>query len=142
MNKREDFVKIVDELIAESGPGLSSEQTLTFIDGKFFMDGQSMAKLVSEGGLAEKLPEGCACETTEQRILKLVNKAPVMLFMKGSPDNPQCGFSKTMIALLNGFVGSVITGYDHFDVYTDEEIREGIKKHTKWPTIPQLFVKG
>ena len=62
--------------------------------------------------------------------------------MKGSPESPECGFSRKMVALLAKYVGSVIPMYGHFNVYSDAEVRENVKKISKWPTYPQLYVKG
>ena len=65
-----------------------------------------------------------------------------MLFMKGNPDNPQCQFSSKMIALLNRYVGTIIPSFGYFDIFLDEEVRQGMKTFSNWPTFPQLYVKG
>lgn len=65
-----------------------------------------------------------------------------MLFMKGSPTAPQCGFSSRMISLLNRYVGTSISSFGTFDIFSDTEVREGLKVWSKWPTYPQLFVNG
>lgn len=62
--------------------------------------------------------------------------------MKGSPQNPQCGFSQRIVALLNSYIGSAITGYDHFDIFSDEAVRTGMKTFSNWQTFPQLYVNG
>lgn len=62
----------------------------------------------------------------------------VCLFMKGTPDAPQCGFSAHVVQILNSYG----IKYHAVDVLADWSIREGIKKFTNWPTIPQLYVKG
>ena len=62
----------------------------------------------------------------------------VFLFMKGSPDFPQCGFSGRVIQILN-YLG---VDYSSANVLESQELREGIKAYTNWPTIPQLYVKG
>jgi monothiol glutaredoxin len=71
-------------------------------------------------------------------IAKTVAEHPVVLFMKGVPEQPKCGFSAVVVQILDHlevpFVG--------VDVLQDEEIRHGIKAYTDWPTIPQLYVKG
>lgn len=59
-----------------------------------------------------------------------------MLFMKGSPSAPQCGFSSRMIKLLNKYVGSCIHSFGYFDIFSDSEVREGLKVWSKWPTYP------
>lgn len=88
------------------------------------------------------MPPGCIKETLESRLLKLVKKQPIMLFMKGNPASPECGFSNKLVAILAKYDGSVISGYGHFDIYKDPEVREGLKKLMKWPTYPQLYVNG
>ena len=75
---------------------------------------------------------------TRTRIEQILAAHPVVLFMKGSPKAPQCGFSAKAVGILDGLV----PGYAHFDVLMDPEIREGIKEFGNWPTIPQLYVGG
>ena len=72
------------------------------------------------------------------RISEAVNAADVLLFMKGTPLFPQCGFSSRAIAILDHL------GVEHatLDVLQDQGIRQGIKSFSDWPTIPQLYVKG
>ena len=68
----------------------------------------------------------------------LLEQNQVILFMKGEPTAPRCGFSRQIVDILNK------TGvkYSHFDVFSDEEIRQGLKKYSDWPTYPQLYVAG
>ena len=72
------------------------------------------------------------------RIDALVKANSVVLFMKGSPLFPQCGFSSRAIAILD-HLGAP---YETVDVLADQDIRQGIKAYSDWPTIPQLYVKG
>ena len=67
-----------------------------------------------------------------------VKNNDVFLFMKGSPDFPQCGFSGQVVQILN-YLG---VAYDSANVLESDELREGIKAYSNWPTIPQLYVKG
>ena len=76
--------------------------------------------------------------TTHDRIRQQVTDNPVVLFMKGTPVFPQCGFSATVVQILS-HMGVKFKGVD---VLTDPEIRQGIKEYSSWPTIPQLYVKG
>lgn len=72
-------------------------------------------------------------------IQKTVTEHPVVLFMKGTAQFPQCGFSGRAVQLLKACgVKNVVT----VNVLEDEEIRQGIKDYSNWPTIPQLYVKG
>ncbi len=72
------------------------------------------------------------------RIDALVKSNPVVLFMKGTPDFPQCGFSAAVAAVLQ----NLGTGFQSVNVLADPDVREGIKVYGNWPTIPQLYVKG
>jgi monothiol glutaredoxin len=73
-----------------------------------------------------------------QRIDALLHSNDVVLFMKGSPGQPSCGFSSKASGILNELLGD----YAHVDVLADAEIREGIKIYGQWPTIPQLYIRG
>jgi monothiol glutaredoxin len=77
-------------------------------------------------------------EAVNARIQGLIDASPVFLFMKGTPAFPQCGFSATVIAILD----HVGVDYASANVLEDDEIRQGIKDFSNWPTIPQLYVKG
>ncbi len=72
------------------------------------------------------------------RIDALVRSADVVLFMKGTPLFPQCGFSSRAVAILD----HLGVDYESVDVLQDQEVRQGIKGYSDWPTIPQLYVKG
>ncbi len=73
-----------------------------------------------------------------ERIEKLISEHPVVLFMKGTPQFPQCGFSGQVVQILD-YLGASIHGVN---VLEDDEIRRGVKEFANWPTIPQLYVKG
>jgi monothiol glutaredoxin len=77
-------------------------------------------------------------EATRSRIDGLVKGHPVLLFMKGNRQRPQCGFSATVVQILDSLVGD----YQTVNVLEDPEIREGIKEYSSWPTIPQLYLSG
>ena len=72
------------------------------------------------------------------RIAELIGANPIILFMKGTPLFPQCGFSSRAIAILD-HIGAK---YETVDVLQDPEIRQGIKDFSNWPTVPQLYVHG
>jgi monothiol glutaredoxin len=76
--------------------------------------------------------------TVHDRIRQQVTDNPVVLFMKGTPVFPQCGFSATVVQILS-HIGVKFKG---IDVLADSSVREGIKEYSSWPTIPQLYVKG
>lgn len=72
-------------------------------------------------------------------IHKTVTENPVVLYMKGTPQFPQCGFSATAAQILK-LLG--VSGYASVNVLADPDIRDGIKEYANWPTIPQLYVNG
>jgi monothiol glutaredoxin len=76
--------------------------------------------------------------SSHERIAEVVGANDVVLFMKGTPLFPQCGFSSKAIAILD----HLGVAYATVDVLQDMEIRQGIKAYSDWPTIPQLYVKG
>lgn len=77
-------------------------------------------------------------QTVQQRIDSLVQQNKIMVFMKGTKLMPQCGFSNTVVQILN------VLGvpFETCDVLSDPEIRQAIKEYSSWPTIPQVYVNG
>jgi monothiol glutaredoxin len=76
--------------------------------------------------------------TINDRIKQDITDNPVVLFMKGTPVFPQCGFSAAVVQILT----TMGVKFKGIDVLADPEIRQGIKEFSSWPTIPQLYVKG
>lgn len=83
-------------------------------------------------------------ETTTQqsdvvaRIRQEIGSSPVVLFMKGTPDFPQCGFSAQTVAALRALGAD----FKHINIFEEPEMREALKRFSNWPTYPQLYVKG
>lgn len=77
--------------------------------------------------------------STQERIKTLVTEHPVVLFMKGTKQFPQCGFSSRAVQILQA---AGLKEFYTVNVLEDEDIRQGIKEYADWPTIPQLYVKG
>ncbi len=75
---------------------------------------------------------------TNERIEEQLNAHDVLLYMKGTPDFPQCGFSGQTVAALN----AIGKPFAFVNIFEDQEIREGLKVYSNWPTFPQLYVKG
>ena len=73
-----------------------------------------------------------------ERIEEQLESNQVMLYMKGSPDFPQCGFSGQTVAALK----AIGKPFAYVNIFEDPEIREGLKQYSNWPTFPQLYVKG
>ncbi|XP_065095756.1 glutaredoxin 3 [Ochlerotatus camptorhynchus] len=103
------------------------------------IDGVDIAALTIKcRKLAGSVADAPAAATLEDRLKALINRSNVMIFIKGDRNTPRCGFSKQLIAIMNE------TGvqYDTFDILTDEEVRQGLKTYSDWPTYPQVYVKG
>ncbi|MCB9750910.1 MAG: Grx4 family monothiol glutaredoxin [Myxococcales bacterium] len=77
-------------------------------------------------------------DPVQQRLAHIVASAPVVLFMKGNRRQPQCGFSATVVSILD----QLLPDYETVNVLADHSVREGVKVFSSWPTIPQLYVKG
>lgn len=73
-----------------------------------------------------------------EKIEEQLKSHDILLYMKGTPDFPQCGFSGQTVAALN----AIGQPYAFFNIFEDEEIRQGLKAYSNWPTFPQLYVKG
>jgi Grx4 family monothiol glutaredoxin len=81
---------------------------------------------------------GTSKEELHKRLSELVKAAPVMLFMKGTPSAPQCGFSRQTVSILR----EKGVRYGFFNILADDEVRQGLKEFADWPTFPQLWVDG
>ena len=77
-------------------------------------------------------------EDLRKRIADTIAKDRVMLFMKGNPQMPQCGFSAAVVGVLK----EVGAKYGSYNILADPELREGLKEYSSWPTYPQLYVDG
>jgi monothiol glutaredoxin len=78
-------------------------------------------------------------EDVVSRIKQHISTSPAVLFMKGTPDFPQCGFSAQVVAALRA---SGVSSFHTVNIFEDPELREALKKFSNWPTYPQLYVKG
>ncbi len=73
-----------------------------------------------------------------EKITNLINSNKIFLFMKGSPEMPQCGFSNKVVEILQ----EKGVQFSHFDILSDEHMRQAVKEYANWPTYPQLWVNG
>ncbi|CAG8597941.1 6292_t:CDS:2 [Paraglomus brasilianum] len=92
-------------------------------------------ELISSGEFLNLAPKQ---KSLDERLKELTTKANVMLFMKGEPRAPRCGFSRQLVEILEG----KYIKFDSFDILSDEEVRHGLKTYADWPTYPMLFFKG
>ncbi len=74
----------------------------------------------------------------QQQLKEIIDDNQIVLFMKGNPDFPQCGFSGRTVQILQ----SLDVRFASIDVLADNAVREGIKEYSNWPTVPQLYVRG
>ena len=77
-------------------------------------------------------------DATKQKIEKDVKGNKVFLYMKGTPESPQCGFSARVVDILKQRGAS----FSSFNILSDEKIRQGVKEYSDWPTFPQLYING
>lgn len=106
-----------------------------YVNGELIGGLDIMKELDAAGELADTLPKKVPLE---DRLKALINKAPLMIFMKGDRNGPRCGFSRTMMEILT----EIGLQFETFDILSDEEVRQGLKTFSNWPTYPQVYVKG
>ncbi|KAI8926759.1 thioredoxin-like protein [Entophlyctis helioformis] len=131
------FNILADETVREALKEYSNWPTYPqlYVNGELVGGLDILKELVESGEFQQMVPKE---EDLNTRLGKLVRKAPVMLFMKGSPSTPRCGFSRQLVKLLD----EQCVAYETFDILEDEEIRQGLKEYSNWPTYPQLYAKG
>ncbi|KAH8305425.1 hypothetical protein KR018_004249 [Drosophila ironensis] len=151
----EDLAKITGDklqfisLNAEQFPEISMKHQIEAVPTVIFftkgsavdrVDGVDIAAISSKAKkLAESASSAAATgQSLEERLKGLINTAPLMIFMKGDRNAPRCGFSKQLIAIVN----DTNLPYETFDILGDEEVRQGLKTYSDWPTYPQVYVKG
>ncbi|XP_048407088.1 glutaredoxin 3 isoform X2 [Stegostoma tigrinum] len=133
------FVKLEAESVPEVSEKYGISSVPTFL---FFKNCQRIDRV--DGARAPDLTKKVQqhSETTKQdlneQLGKLLNSAPCMLFMKGTPQEPRCGFSKKIVEILNEHN----IRFCSFDILSDEDVRQGLKVYSNWPTYPQLYVNG
>jgi monothiol glutaredoxin len=101
------------------------------------MSGEEQWRLIAELEERRKTTEVVTMDVVE-RIKTELAAGPVVLFMKGTPDFPQCGFSAQTVAALR----AVGANFRYVNIFEEPEIREALKRYSNWPTYPQLYVKG
>ncbi|KAF7726880.1 Glutaredoxin 3 [Apophysomyces ossiformis] len=106
-----------------------------YINGELIGGLDIVKEMVASGEFAEMAPKEKDLST---RLQELIEKQPVMVFIKGTPQEPRCGFSRQMIGILN----DRHVKYGYFDILSDDDVRQGLKTHVSWPTYPMLFYKG
>lgn len=143
------FVLVRDSTILKELSGADPKQLATSIQDAL-EPGSGVEKQRESSTSAGTATTATASPVTEQkeeeeseaelnsRLAKLVSAAPVMLFMKGTPAAPQCGFSRQLVALLR----EKQVRFGFFDILKDNSVRQGLKAFSDWPTFPQLYING
>uniref|UniRef100_A0A8C2UTW3 Glutaredoxin 3 n=1 Tax=Chinchilla lanigera TaxID=34839 RepID=A0A8C2UTW3_CHILA len=143
------FVKLEAEAVPEISEKYEISSVPTFL---FFKNSQKIDRLdgahapeltkkVQRHASSSSFPPSAneyLKEDLNLRLKKLIHAAPCMLFMKGTPQEPRCGFSKQMVEILHKHD----IQFSSFDIFSDEEVRQGLKTYSNWPTYPQLYVSG
>ncbi|XP_014087767.1 glutaredoxin 3 [Bactrocera oleae] len=140
LSNKLQFVSVV----AENFPEISIKHQIEAVPTIIFftkgtavdrVDGVNVAEITAK---CKKLGGSVAGESLEDRLKALITKADLMIFMKGDRNAPRCGFSRQLIEILN----ATNVPYETFDILNDEEVRQGLKTYSDWPTYPQVYVKG
>lgn len=121
---------------------VSKGNAVTIVEGS---DVTAVTKKIKEVAFKEfpftvsQIPTSAKDATSlNDRLKALVNRSPVILFIKGDRDTPRCGFTRQLLQI----VQSLNIDFDTFDILSDEEVRQGLKSFSNWPTYPQVYVKG
>jgi len=110
-----------------------------YIKGELIGGLDIIKEMEAANELKDTLPKKSDAQAKlNERIKKIINQSKVVLFMKGRPEEPKCGFSRQIVQIMANTKAS----YTHFDILTDDSIRQGIKVYSDWPTFPQLYVNG
>ncbi|CAJ1936452.1 unnamed protein product [Sphenostylis stenocarpa] len=111
-----------------------------YIKGELIGGSDIVLEMQKSGELQKTLHEKgiLPAETLQDRLKKLIASSPVMLFMKGTPDAPRCGFSSRVVDALR----QEDLSFGFFDILSDEDVRQGLKVYSNWPTYPQLYYKS
>merc|ERR1712179_404327 len=106
-----------------------------YIDGDLIGGLDIIKEMLEAGELKDIIPTKV---TLEERLKTLVNKAPLMIFMKGDRKTPKCGFSRQLMEIM----ATLELEFETFDIFSDEDVRQGLKSYSNWPTYPQVYVNG
>lgn len=117
----------------------NNDSTIGQVEGANPAELSKLVKLlVGEASIIAEIQEVKPVVDLNTRLDGLIRTAPVMLFMKGSPGEPRCGFSRKIVELLQ----SNDVQFSTFDILSDQEVREGLKTYSDWPTYPQLYANA
>ncbi|CAO3636777.1 unnamed protein product [Cunninghamella blakesleeana] len=135
--KYSSFNILADEDVRQGLKAYSDWPTYpqVYINGELIGGLDIIKELIASGEFQDMLPKE---KSLSNRLQELIEKQPVMVFIKGTPQEPQCGFSRQMITILD----DRHIKYGYFNILSDDDVRQGLKTHVDWPTYPMLFYKG
>ncbi|KAJ1928655.1 glutaredoxin [Tieghemiomyces parasiticus] len=154
----EDFEEVAESYEVAAVPAFVFVRKLAIVDRVDGANAPELSRLAEkhargQGSASTQFPSAQAAATPSNvtattsagfkqdlntRLKELTHRAPVMAFIKGTPAQPRCGFSKTLVGLLSDH--GIKFGY--FDILTDDDVRQGLKAYSNWPTYPQLYIDG
>jgi len=155
LSKSKDYANVkFAKIETESVPEISKQFDITSVPTCILLsnkkeieriEGADVHKLVNKvkqnsfkfGSLITSSPN-IESNNIEDKLKALINRSPIMVFMKGSPSAPRCGFSRTLVSILN----ELNIKYDTFDIFSDENVRQELKTYSNWPTYPQIYANG
>ncbi|KAJ3103922.1 Glutaredoxin 3 [Phlyctochytrium planicorne] len=124
------FIVLVNQNAAQRIEGANAPLLATSLN-KFSKQDHYVASTATSAPAQQQIP-------LKDRLTKLVNSQPVMIFIKGTPEQPRCGFSKSLLEILE----EKKIQFGSFNILADEEVRAGLKEFSEWPTYPQVYVNG
>ncbi|UJR08340.1 hypothetical protein I4U23_012611 [Adineta vaga] len=138
------FDVLSDQIIREELKKYSNWNTYPqlYVDGELIGGLDIMKQMIENGEFDLKLKQQKSHEKEKDMkkyLESLINQAPLMLFIKGSPETPKCGFTKELLLLLDQ---ANIKDYKTFDIFQDENVRQKLKEYSSWQTYPQVYVNG
>ncbi|KAL7454139.1 hypothetical protein ACHAWC_005777 [Mediolabrus comicus] len=123
----------------EDGGGLVEQLDLSdFVIGSGTINDSSLGPTTNNATTEATTDADAATTSLNDKLKQLITRHRIMLFMKGIPSSPKCGFSRQIVEILDSYQVS----YDAFNILEDEDVRQGLKVYSDWPTYPQLYVEG
>ena len=129
----------IEEQLKSINDGSPVELPALTLDRRVVCSGHAeISKLVVDGDLASLFGEALIRSNIMEELETLVKSAPLMIFIKGTPEQPQCGFTRQLLAILDG----MNLKYSYFNIFSDQLVREKLKLYSNWKTYPQVYVNG
>jgi Grx4 family monothiol glutaredoxin len=123
----------------DGGGGLVEQLDLSdFVIGSSTIVDSSLGATTANATTDATTDADAATTSLNDKLKQLITRHRIMLFMKGIPSSPKCGFSRQIVEILDSYQVS----YDAFNILEDEDVRQGLKVYSDWPTYPQLYVEG